>query len=355
MPEAQYRHYKCRLMDGLTYQGMRTLFIENELLRVGVLLDKGADLFSFLHKPSDTDFLWRSPQGLIAPSRFTPTKPSSSGAFLDHYHGGWQEILPGGGPANYRGAELGLHGEVTHLGWDYDLIEDSPEKVRVRLSVDCIRTPLRLIREMWLESGKPTLFFNETITNLSSEAVDFMWGHHPAFGAPFLHAGMRLCIPANRAVVHDPRFASSGKLEPGMEFAWPLAEINGERLDLSYVQGPEAGFAELIYLNQLSAGWYAIMDPEKQLGIGLSWPLEVFPYLWFWMVYGKAPGYPWWNRAYVVALEPWTSAPNDLDQALELGTCAHLEGGKQISITFSATAITGLETVTKITPDGSVQ
>jgi len=354
MPAAQYRHYGCRIMDDLTYKGLRALFLENELIRIGILLDKGADLFSFLHKPTDTDFLWRSPQGLISPDRFTPTQSSASGSFLDHYHGGWQEILPGGGPAIYHGAELGLHGEVTHLGWDCDLVEDTPQKVLVRLSVNCIRTPLRLEREMWLEAGCPTLFFRETLTNLSNETLDFMWGHHPAFGAPFLRQGVRLFIPAGRAIVHDPRFALSGKLEPGAQFTWPDTELNGEPLDLSFVPGPEAGFAELIYLEELTAGWYAVLDPEKRVGIGLSWPVDIFPYLWFWMVYGQAPGYPWWNRAYVIALEPWTSIPNSLEKALDLGTGAHLKGGEQISVSLSATAITGLETVTKINPDGSI-
>src|SRR5512139_1370193 len=150
MTAAHYRHHACRITDDLLYKGYRTIFLENELLRVGILLDKGADIFQFLHKPSDTDFLWRSMQGLIRRDRFTATRASSSGAFLDSYHGGWQEILPGGGPVDYAGAELGLHGEVTHLGWDYEILEDTPECVSVRLSVECIRAPLRLTRTMSL-------------------------------------------------------------------------------------------------------------------------------------------------------------------------------------------------------------
>ena len=53
------------------------------------------------------------------------------------------------------------------------------------------------------------------------------------------------------------------------------------------------------------------------------------PYLWFWLVYGRAPGYPWWDRAYVIALEPWTTIPNQLDRRIESGTQAHLKGGER--------------------------
>jgi galactose mutarotase-like enzyme len=354
MSNAQYRHYACRITDDSIYKGMRVLFIENDLLRVGVLLDKGADIFQFLHKPSDTDFLWRSPQGLKRPDRFEATRASAAGAFLDSYHGGWQEILPGGGPVDYRGAELGLHGEVTHLGWEYEILEDTPECVSVKLLVECIRTPFRLTRTMTLRLGTPILFVDEELTNMSPETQDFMWGHHPAFGAPFLKNGLRLFIPAGRAQVHTPKFSASGILEPGLEFDWPVTSLGQGELDLSCVPGTDAGFAELLYLKDLSAGWYAILDPDKRIGIGLSWPKEIFPYLWFWLVYGKAPGYPWRDRTYCIALEPWPSIPNDLNQAIQQGTQAQLRGGETLKVSITASVITGMDTVNNIDISGTV-
>ena len=356
MPAARYRHYACRITDDLVYKGYRAIFLENELLRVGVLLDKGADIFQFLHKPSDTDFLWCSPQGLLRPERFTATRASSSGAFLDSYHGGWQEILPGGGPVDYAGAELGLHGEVTHLGWDCDILEDSPEHISVRLVVDCVRTPLRLERVMTLERGSPCLFIQETLTNLSPQPLDFMWGHHPSFGAPFLQEGVRLFIPAGKGQVHSPKFLPSSLLEPGAEFAWPTA-VGPENavLDLSVVSGPQAGFAELIFLNELSAGWYALINPQTEIGFGLAWDHTVMPYLWFWQVYGQAPGYPWWDRVYVIALEPWTSIPNNLTTALELGTQASIKGGEKLTFACTATAIAGRRQVKSIDLHGEIE
>lgn len=348
------RHFGCRITDDLVYKGMRTLFLENDLLRIGILLDKGADLFQFLHKPTDTDFLWRSPLGLRDPRRANPTSALSGGTFLDTYHGGWQECFPGGGPFSDRGAEIGLHGEVTHLGWQCRILSDTPDEVEVELSVECIRTPFRLVRRMRLAQGQPSLFLNEELTNLSPEPIDFMWGHHPAFGAPFLSSAVRLFVPAGQVQVHSPRFAASSIFEPGERFAWPMATSGGRTFDLSRVAGPDAGYADLLYLSELESAWYAMLDPERRLGFGMAWEHEVMPYLWFWLVYGHAPGYPWWDRTYCIALEPWTSIPNSLDDARAQGTLARIEGHGRIPFALTATAIAGRSSVSAVALDGTV-
>lgn len=353
MTSAQYRHYGCRIIDDLVYKGMRTLYLENDLVRVGILLDKGADIFEFLYKPTDTDFLWRSPNGLLNPQQSTPTIASSSGAFLDNYHGGWQEIFPGGGPFVYQGAEIGLHGEVTQLGWKYTIVEDSAEVVSIRLSVDTIRMPFHLERVLRLERGKEVLFIEETLTNLSPEDVPYMWGHHPAFGAPFLQEGVKIFVPAQSAQVHFPKFAESGIFTPGLEFDWPHIPVDKKSIDLSVVPGEGAGFADLLYLKELSAGWFALHDLESEIGFGLAWPLEIFPYLWFWLVYGKAPGYPWWDRVYCLALEPWTSIPNSFEKAQETGRVRILKGGTSIHIKLTAVVIRNTKAISQINLDGT--
>ena len=38
------RNYGCRVSDSWTYRGLRTAIIENELLRIVILIDKGADV-----------------------------------------------------------------------------------------------------------------------------------------------------------------------------------------------------------------------------------------------------------------------------------------------------------------------
>ncbi len=50
--------------------------------------------------------------------------------------GGWFEVLPNNGPATtYKGARLGFYAETINLPWEYRIIEDTPEKVKVVLLV----------------------------------------------------------------------------------------------------------------------------------------------------------------------------------------------------------------------------
>ncbi len=143
------RHYGPRLRQ-FKESGHDVLALENELVRVEVLVSKGADIVSFLHKPTDTDFLWRSSLGVLPPSM------TIGRGFLDAYEGGWQEVFPNGGSSTtVLGASLPFHGEVSTVPWRLQVWEDSPELVEIELSVRTIRTPYLLERRMRLASGRP--------------------------------------------------------------------------------------------------------------------------------------------------------------------------------------------------------
>ncbi len=353
--KAKYRHYGCRITDDSTYKGMNVLFMENEVIKIGILLDKGADLFQFIYKPKDVDFLWKSPNGLLNPHKYKDTIAAQSGTFLDNYHGGWQDIFPGGGPYLYQGAEIGLHGEVTQLGWEYSILEDEPEAIKVKLEVDCVRTPFHIEKTISIKGQDPSVYMEEKITNRSTQDLKVMWGQHPALGAPFLKKGNKLFLNAKKAMVHKPRFMESGIFEPGMEFDWPLIKMDEKVVDLSVIGDKYAGYGDMVYIKELMEGWYACIDPESQLGFGLAWPKEIFPYLWFWLVYGKSPGYPWWDRTYCVALEPWTSYPNNFEEAMKNHTVTTIRGNETITIPFTAVAISGVESVSGIDLSGIIK
>ena len=102
------RHFGARLHD-YTLQGYRTIALENEVLRVEVLADKGSDIVGFLHKPSDTDFMWHREVGLQPAGLGAEPRGADEFVFVDQYEGGWQECLPNGG------AERPLQGRPAAL------------------------------------------------------------------------------------------------------------------------------------------------------------------------------------------------------------------------------------------------
>ena len=233
------RNFGCRVNDELTYRGLRMLVLENELIRVSILLDKGADIYEFVHKPSDTDFMWRSPKGVRPHANNFDMRAPSAGPFSDYYEGGWQECMPNGGRVcEYKGTEMGLHGEVWGLPWKHQIVEDEPECVSVKLWCRTPRSPYLLERTMTVRSGAGVLEIDEALTNEGGIELDLMWGHHPAFGPPFLDESCVLDCAAKRVVV-DANVTDTSRLVAGDEFPWPMGTArDGGEWDVSRVTPP---------------------------------------------------------------------------------------------------------------------
>ena len=103
-------------------------------------------------------------------------------------------------------------------------------------------------------------------------------------------------------------------------------------------------------------GWYAITDKEKGVGLGVSYPSDIFPYLWYWQSFGGGFGYPWYGRTYNLGLEPFTSYTNQgLAQAIENGTALKMNAGQKIEAFNTAVVYTGSSPVTHISPGGNIK
>jgi galactose mutarotase-like enzyme len=339
---------------------MRTIILENELLRVVVLVDKGSDIVEFRYKPRDLDLLFFAPSGIRNPVRNLPSAPSAA-PFLDYFSGGWNEVLPNGGPlVTYKGAELGQHGEISLIPWEYAILEDSPEGVTVRLWVRPIRTPFFLEKTLALKPGRAVLMIEEKLTNEGGEPLHLMWGQHIAFGRPFVEEGAVIDVPARRFVVHgtipdyDPR-----RFQPDATGDWPhIPAPDGTVVDASQVPAYGATRAQgMAYLAELSDGWYAITNPERRIGFGLHFDADLYRYIWYWQQLGDvAQGYPWWGRTHTVALEPWTSYPtNGLTEAISNGTALLLLPGEELQTSLCAVAYEGIACVREVTAEGEVK
>jgi len=347
------RKHGCRILE-YRQCGLRTVTLENRALRVTVLPDKGSDIVELRLKALDLDVLWASPSGLRDPRT---TRPSSEGvgAFMDLYEGGWQEILPSGGPPSiHAGTSWGQHGETATLPWEYRIEADTTDHVAVALRVRLLRYPLTVHKVLRLRDERATLELSETLTNEADEPIDLMWGHHPTVGAPFLSAACRLQLPGGTVRVPPEAAFERQRAGPGATGEWPRVQArDGSALDLSCMPAPGARTAEFLYVTDVPEGWFAISNGELGAGFGMCWDPGVFRHVWYWQVARGAFGYPWYGRTYSMALEPWTSWPGDgLAAAVHEGTALTLAPGEQVRTSLHAVLWTGGEAVERVTPDG---
>ena len=308
----------------LVYHGLRLVVLENERLRVGVLAGKGTDVVEFLYKPRDLDFAWLTAGGVRNPTAYLSTSPDPLATFVDSYPGGWQEVFPNSGaPSTYLGAQFEQHGEVCILPWDVRIDEESEGAVAVTFSVRTQKTPFSLEKQLRLVAGESTLYLEESIVNESDVRLEAMWGHHLAFGRPFLDESCRIRLPEGVTVIpHDvPIHPRGRRVVAGQRATWPVVEgADGGRVDLS-VLPPRGELSEIVYLTDFSDGWYEVEHPGQGLGFRVEWDVKQMPYLWYWQEFGASEGYPWYGRHYNIGLEPFSSYPtNGLAEAVANGS-----------------------------------
>jgi hypothetical protein len=349
------RNYGCRLTE-FVYEGYRCVALENEKLRVTIIADKGTDIYEFLYKPRDADFMWRTRSGLRERSHFLPSSPRAAGLHADYYEGGWQEMFPNCGDLSvHQGAEIGQHGEVLLLPWRYTITKDEPEEIEIRFEVRTVRTPFYLIKTVGLRRNEAVLRIRELVTNEGGQEVDYAWGHHPALGWPFIDESCRVDVPDCSIITLGQHTPPGSRLKPDQNTQWPMAQgTDGKQVDLSRIPGSDAAASDMVFLSGMTDGWFAVTNTARKIGFAMRYPVEVFKRLWYWQVYRGGRDYPWWSGTYNIALEPCTSLPI-LSRAVERGEALRLAAGESCEIELMAIAFEGLDKVSGVSAQGEVQ
>ena len=348
------RNYGCRVTEMLL-KGHRCITLENEKLRVTVIADKGADIYEFLYKPRDIDFMWRTWVGLRDRSHFEPSSPRASGAHMDYYEGGWQELFPNCGSLSlHQGAEVGQHGEVLLLPWNYIVTKDEPEEIEVRFDVRTVRTPFHLVKTIALRRGETILRVNERVTNESGQDVNFTWGHHPALGWPFIDESCRVDLPDCRIRTLGDFTPSTSRLKPDQVSNWPMASgVDSAQIDISSIPGPAVSASDMVFLEGITDGWFAVTNTKAGIGFAMRYPADVFKQLWYWQVYRGGSDYPWWSATYTVALEPCATLPV-LSHAAARGEALKLGAGESMEFDLMAIAYEGAKRVSGVSNEGVI-
>ncbi len=321
-----------RVDDNWTYHGLRLIRLENRHLAVEVLPERGGNIFRLIDKHRDLDVLWKSP-------RVTPHLAAIHADFDDHWAGGWDDAFPGGRACRNRyGDLLPYMGEVWTAPADYRITRGD-DRVTLTTTVRTPVTPAELTRELTVHAGEQRMTLGYTLRNIGTMPFDYNWGIHPSLA---VRPGMRFDIPATHGLVDEAGGDVLGR--PGEQYRWP--EIRG--YDLRRSGSPEVGAFALHYLTGLTAGWVAATDVADRRGFGLCFDRDLFPVVWFCLVYGG------WRGYHQALIEPWTGYPSPLDEAVAAGRARLLQPGEVQTTEVVGTFFDGVTEVGDLAADGAV-
>ncbi|MSO21717.1 MAG: hypothetical protein EXQ58_00380 [Acidobacteria bacterium] len=285
------------------------LILENGRIRVTIWPENGAAVLGFEDVERRLDVMWKNP--LVQPPRRTLlTQPIERNSDLfDVLDGSWFLSLPTGFfPTDYFGAPIGVHGEFRSLPFEAEILEESLERVRVKVVGKSIRTPFVLERIWELERDSRVLKWDETLSNRSGEARPCAWLHHPAFGGELLH-GAELRVPARTIATYDFKRQVGSQIKQGFRGDWPfIPEIaSGAMRDCSKVPAEGSGLDHSVQMTDLSLGWGCLWNQKLHWGFALRWDERLFPWAWSWADSGGIKDYPLWGQGHMVTLQPSTS------------------------------------------------
>ena len=329
----------CTITGEWTFRGMRVVWMENEWLRIGILPDRGSDIFEFRYKPRDINLLLNMPGRLRNPVKEFSQMRDTKNQFEDHYYGGWQEILPNSPSFKYRNASLGQHGEISLIPWEWHIVKDSADEVSVRLKGRPLRLPLTVEKTISLKKGEREISIDERLTNEGNTDLDIMWGHHIALGLPFVEDELNITTNASH-IVSEPEMPDMRRFKPGIETEWPQAlNVAGDQIDASVFPARNAGrYSELSYLTGYKGtGRYEVRNSLTNIAFHVKWNADIFRCVWMWQERNAIEDFPWWGNCYTLALEPWTSKwTNDPDKAIANDDWLKIGAGRSIDTSLEA-------------------
>lgn len=328
----------CRITDEWEINGIKTVIIENQFIKVTFLVDYGCKICEIIFKPADKDFLWHNP-------RLELIKPVYGSNVDNWLTGGLDEVLPTGHPCRYKNEDLPMLGELWSLPWNYSIIKNTDKEIEVYFSRKTIIYPFIVEKWVSLEKDETIINFKHKITNLSNRTLPFLWGLHPCFS---INQNTRIDIPALEVLIEES-YPDDWLGKKSEKYLWPyLNDRNGNRIDMRIVRSPDSNTCEFQFATKLKSGWISVNDEEARLGIGMVFPENIFSVLWLWLSYGG------WRNHYLAAIEPWTGYPPKLTDAIEKGRFMEIKPNEIIECSTKIVVFKGKSKVVGIKKDGTV-
>ena len=313
-------------------EGQRALVLENAALRVTVMPDLGGHVHEIVDRAADRDVLWHNPR--------TAPRPAPYGAFFDDWwSGGWDEIFPSGDRGTLHDEPLPYMGEMWCVPWEARHAYGGGEASITAVGYATV-APARMTRTIRVLGDAPVLRIGYRIDNLDVRPLPYTWGIHPAFAVTPAH---RIDLPARQMLVGVSSDPSMG--EQGWTYTWPILPdptVEDGARDMRLVRPRESAVFAGHWATDLASGWLALTDTAARRGVAMTFDVSIFRHAWLWQVYGG------WRGHHHVALEPWTSHPQQVEEAVVLGQARVLAPGESIETAVAFTLHEGLDAVASV-------
>jgi galactose mutarotase-like enzyme len=319
--------------DRWTFLSHKAVVLENRTLRIVVLPELGGRIWSVIYKPLDREIVWQNP-------RIAPQKAQFGSAFDNVWCGGWEEMFPTAAPATINGEAFPDHGEIWSLAWTPNIERDAES---VGLHLNC-RTPIsgmRVEKTLTLCGDKPSFDLNYKIENQGQEEFPFLFALHPAMAVA---EGDRIDFPQ---ILFDIEPSYPGTLAGVVSpIQWPIASGKSGETDLRAVKPASSKAVYFLYGHSHKQGWFAVTDPARRFSAGFTFSPEVFRSCWVFASYGG------WRGYHMALLEPCTSYPQQLEDAVSQCRAATLAPGEVLQTTVAFLCQEGLSSVSGISEYG---
>lgn len=292
-------------MPETVYQNRRAVQVENERLRLTVLVE-GGHIAEFQHKAAGVNPLWTPPWPSIEPSTHDRARHPEYG---DNAESKLLAAIMGhnlcldmfGVPsAEEAAAGVTVHGEAPVV--PYRITESPDELIAV---TDLPAARLRFERRIRLEG--PWARISETVENLSPLDSPVAWTQHVTLGPPFLEKGStQFRLPGTRSKVSEEEFGVDSYMAPAAEFDWPLVpRIGGGVSDLRVFTDAEmsSGYTTHLMDPSRERAFFFAWSPRTKVLFGYIWKQSDFPWLGIWEENHSRTQPPWQGRALTRGME----------------------------------------------------